>query len=146
MKIEIQLDSTCKEPKVIILTDKLGEEVNAIFRKLSDEGPKLLLGFTAEDAVPMDEDQIVRIYAQNGKVFCVTQQGVYTLRQRLYELEEQLDPSRFVRISNSEIVNLRKIRRFDLSLVGTICVSLANGESTYVSRRYVSKIKQILNL
>ena len=35
---------------------------------------------------------------------------------------------------------------FDLSFAGTICVSLSNGTVTYVSRRYVAKIKQLLGI
>ena len=64
---------------------------------------------------------------------------------RLYELEERLD-NRFVRISNSEIVNLKKVKSLDLSFVGTICMELSNGEVSYVSRRYVSKMKKIPRL
>ena len=67
------------------------------------------------------------------------------MRARLYELEETLK-KQFVRISNSEIVNLQKVKSFDLSFTGTICVSLSDGTVTYVSRRYVSKIRQVLGL
>lgn len=52
----------------------------------------------------------------------------------------------FARISNSDIVNLKKVKEFNLSIVGTICVKLSNGTVTYVSRRFVSKIKQILGI
>ena len=90
--------------------------------------------------------KINEYYASSGKVFAITEKGEYTLRLRLYELEERLDQNRFVRISNSEIINLKKVKRFDLSLTGTICVSLSDGAVTYVSRRYVSKIKQVLGV
>ena len=56
-------------------------------------------------------------------------------------MEEKLDKTRFVRISNSEIVNLRKIKRMDTSITGTIKMYLEGEIETYVSRRYVSKIK-----
>ena len=62
------------------------------------------------------------------------------------EAEERLDNSKFVRISNSEIVNLKKVKSLDLSFVGTICMELSNGTVSYVSRRYVSKIKKVLGL
>ena len=67
------------------------------------------------------------------------------MRLRLYELEEMLG-KHFARISNSDIVNLKKVKEFNLSIVGTICVKLSNGTVTYVSRRFVSKIKQILGI
>ena len=94
----------------------------------------------------IEPQTIIRIYAASGKVFAVTEKGVYTLRLRLYELEERLNGSRFVRISNSEIINLQKVNCFDLSFTGTICVKLSDGATTYVSRRYVSKIKKILGI
>ena len=55
-------------------------------------------------------------------------------------------PLRFVRISHSEIVNLRRVKRLDLSLSGTICMELSNGTTAFVSRRYVAKIKEILGI
>ena len=76
----------------------------------------------------------------------MTENGEYVLRQRLYELEECLDGSCFVRISNAEIINLKKVRGFDLSITGTIRVTLTDGSATYVSRRYVGKIKQVLGV
>ena len=75
-----------------------------------------------------------------------TAEGCYSVRLRLYELEERLDPRRFVRISNSEIVNLEKVTAVDLSLTGTIRMTLNGTVSAYVSRRYVKKIKETLNL
>ena len=72
--------------------------------------------------------------------------GTYLLRLRLYEAEQRLASRSFVRISNGEIINLKRIRGFDLSFVGTICVTLSNGTVTYVSRRYVSKIKQLFGI
>lgn len=41
---------------------------------------------------------------------------------------------------------MRKVKSFDLSITATICVELSDGTTTYVSRRYVSKIKTILGL
>ena len=38
------------------------------------------------------------------------------------------------------------VSRLDLSFVGTICMELSNGTVSYVSRRYVSKIKKVLGL
>jgi len=146
MQIEIKIDQSCTEPKVIVLTDRMTDEINAIVRKLSEEAPEMLAGFRDEFLELIEPRDIIRVYAESGRVIAMTDRGEYTLRQRLYELEEKLDKSRFIRISNSEIINLRKAKKFDLSIAGTICVSLANGQSSYVSRRYVSKIKQALGI
>lgn len=146
MQIEIKIDSEYKEPKVLVLTDRMSEEVNALVAKLSADAPQMLSGFKEDALKILEQTDIYRIYAAGGKVYAVTGTGEYTLRLRLYELEERLDKNSFVRISNSEIINLKKVDSFDLSFAGTICVTLTNGTSTYVSRRFVSKIKQVLGI
>lgn len=146
MQVEIKIDSTCKEPKVIVYTDKITEEINALVQKISDETPQVLSGFCNNTLKVLEQSDIIRIYASGGKVYAVTAGGEYTLRLRLYELEERLDKNLFVRISNSEIINLKKVKNFDLSFTGTIRVALTNNTVTYVSRRYVSKIKQVLGI
>lgn len=146
MKIEIKIEDTAAETKVIIVTREVTESVQALVKRLSEEHPKVIAGFSEDMVRLLEQEEILRIYAADGKVFAVTEKGEFTLRLRLYELEERLDKKRFVRISNSEIVNLGKVKGFDLSFSGTIRVSLTNGTSTYVSRRYVSKIKTTLGL
>ena len=146
MKIEIKLDESCEQPRVVIYAKSMTGEVEELLKRLSESEPRLITGYADEEAELVDQTDIMRIYAANGKVFAVTPRGELRLRQRLYELEERLDAKLFVRISNSEIVNLKYVRRFDLSMAGTICVKLKDGSVAYVSRRYVSRIKRILGL
>lgn len=146
MQLEIKLDPAYPEPKVVLLTAAMTDEVNQIVSRLSDQTPRILSGIRQEKLEVIDQNDLIRIYASAGKVFAVTGKGEYTLRLRLYELEQWLDPSRFVRISNSEIVNIRKVASFDLRYTGTICVALQNGTVTYASRRYVPQIKKLLGV
>ncbi len=146
MQIEIKIDESCNEPRIIIVTNRMTNEVNAILQKLSSEQPTTLVGFQQDIAEILEPTDIYRIFALDGKVFADTTHGEYTLRLRLYEAEQKLDAHTFVRISNSEIINLKNVKGFDLSFTGTICVTLSNGAVTYVSRRYVAKIKQVLGI
>lgn len=146
MKIEIKLDENCLETKVIVVTDKMTDEITALMQRLSEETPHGIVGFDDDMALLLEPTDIVRIYSAVGKVFAVTDKKEYVLRLRLYEIEERLNGKGFVRISNSEIINIKKAKKFDLSMVGTICVSLSNGNVSFVSRRYVSKIKKILGI
>lgn len=146
VKIEVRIEEGVTEPKLVIIADRMTDELSDLVRRLSGGEVTALAGFRGEEAKLIGEEDIIRVYASDGKVFAVTDTGEYRLRLRLYELEERLSGRSFVRISNAEIVNIKKVRGFDLSLAGTICVSLSNGETTYASRRYVSKIKQILGL
>lgn len=146
MQIEIKIDEGCKEPKIIVVTDKMTDEISAIIKKLSDEQPKMLAGFKNDTVEVLEPENINRIFASNGLVLAGTNHGEYVLRLRLYELEQRLDGNTFVRISNSEIINLKKVKGFDFSFAGTICVTLSDGTVTYVSRRYVARIKQVLGI
>ncbi len=146
MQVEVKIDSAYAEPKVIVLTSAMTEEVNRLVKKLSEDFPKMLAGIRNDRCELLEQTEIIRIYAASGKVYAVTAKGEYVLRRRLYELEEQLAGSSFVRISNSEMINLKKVEHFDLSFTGTIYVKLSNQTSAYVSRRYVSKIKTVLGI
>lgn len=146
MKIEVKIDDSCTETKVIIVADKMTDEVSAIVQRLSGETRQGLIGYENDVATLLEPSDIVRIYAAVGKVFAVTDKKEYILRLRLYEANEKLSGKSFVRISNSEIINIKKTKKFDLSTAGTICVSLSNGDVCFVSRRYVTKIKNTLGI
>lgn len=146
MEVEIKIDESCPYPKLIIVAPRLTEEVEDLVRLLSDGPQRMLAGFRAGGVELLAAEDITRIYAGGGKVFAVTSAGEYVLRSRLYELEGRLDPRLFVRISNSELINLRRVKGFDLSFSGTICVTFLDGSTSYVSRRYVARLKQVLGI
>ena len=43
-------------------------------------------------------------------------------------------------------MNLKRVTALDLSLTGTIRMTLTGGVTAYVSRRYVKKLKEVLGL
>ena len=63
VQVEVRLDSTVTEPKVIILTDQMTEEVNTILQMLSESEPKFIAGFRDDTVTVLDETDILRIYA-----------------------------------------------------------------------------------
>lgn len=146
MEIEIRIDPSCPAPKLILVTSEMTGELEQLLHRVSGEMPQVLTGLRDGMLTVLEPSSLLRVYACGGKVFAVTETGEYLLRLRLYEAETRLDHMRFVRISNSEIINLRKVRQFDLSLAGTISVILTDGTVSYVSRRYVTKVKRILGL
>ena len=77
--------------------------------------------------------------------------GTETLlvKMRLYEFEElaaKCGWTDFIRISNTDIVNFSKVTKLDMSLSGIIRVNFTNGKDAMVSRRYMNKIKDQLNM
>ena len=137
MKVELRIDPGCGGVSVVINAPALTDEVKALAARL--EGGGVLIGWQGGRAVPLAAEDILRCYGEEKGVKCQTPGGVYDLKERLYG-------HTFVRISHSEIISLRKITALDLSLTGTIRVTLEGGAVSYVSRRYVRKIKEALGL
>jgi len=146
MKIELTIDPTCNEPKLIIITKEVTDEITEIMKLLSPDSLERVSAYTHRGAKIVEIKNILRIYTENKKVYIQTANGIAEVKLRLYELEEKLNPKQFVRISNSEIVNINAISNMDISNTGTIGVTLNGGIQTYASRRYVAKMKKQLGL
>ena len=145
MKIDVALDPALRELLVKILAPGETEELAALLARL--EEPLRLTGFREGAAVPLEAAEVLRFYGEDKEVRAQTLNGaIYTVRLRLYELEKRLDRRTFLRLSHSEIVNWKRVTALDLSLTGTIRVTLEGGAVTYVSRRYVKKIKEVLGI
>ena len=142
MEVEVRIEPERTDVRVVIHAPARTEEVERLLAVLS-EREKGLLGFRGTEAVMLAPETILR---EDKEVRAQAAEGVYTVRHRLYELEERLDRQQFVRISHSEIVNLRQVTGLDLGLTGTIRMTLTGGVTTYVSRRYVKKIREVLGL
>jgi len=80
------------------------------------------------------------------KVFAYGKTKVYESKNKLYELEEQLAKTDFIRVSKSCILNLNKIGSLAPSLGGRFEARLKNGEKVIISRQYVNALKEVLGL
>lgn len=146
MKVELKIDQEVKETKVTIEAFSRDEEVNDLINYLSHDYEDSIKGYIDQEMYIIKEEDILHIFAEKQKVVAITRNGRYIIHSRLYELEERLNKRLFARISNSEIINVKKILRLDASLSGTIAVYIEGDIKTYASRRYVPKIKKILGL
>lgn len=89
MQIEIKIDENFKEPKIIVVTDKMTDEINEIVKKLSDDKTTMIAGFKNDIVEILEPDNIYRVFSSNGKVIADTNCGEYSLRLRLYEAAEK---------------------------------------------------------
>lgn len=147
MKVELHIDPSLKRPRVVIYAPVNTPELQDLARRLAAEGGcPTLTAFQDGQALLLPLGDVLRFFADGKGVSCQTAGGVYAVRQRLYELEQALEGTRFVRVSHSEIVNLGKVSALDLSLTGTIKMTLEGSVTAYASRRYVRQIKRALGL
>ena len=89
-------------------------------------------------------EDITSISSDNKRLKVLADNGTYWLKGSLQEMERLLEPNMFLRISRYEIVNLRKISRFDFTISGTLRIEFGEGMETWASRRYIPQIKNRL--
>ena len=147
--IDIQIDPTCADPKVIIRTDRMTPEIDDIVHAIensTDSAYPMVTAYAGDTMVLLSQREIIRVYVESRKLIVWTDRGGFVARGTLAEMEAVLNHRRFLRISRSEIINLYKVANFDFSLSGTIQVNFDDGSGTWVARRYVRSIQETLDL
>ncbi|MBQ3514338.1 MAG: LytTR family transcriptional regulator [Lachnospiraceae bacterium] len=147
MKIKACIDKAFKTMEIHVCNNEMNQEVSALVKELDQWMNDSIVGTDERgEKCVLTLNGMICFYAEGQKVFAEDERGVYSISNKLYELEEMLEDTRFIRISKSEIVNLKKIKKLDLSLTGTIKIILFNGRETYTSRRNVGRLKKALGI
>ena len=145
MKIRTEINSKYTEIELHICHSEINDEVRNISSELHVMYDESLSGTDERGNRRMlRPGEIVSFYSEGQRVIALGEEERFVISSKLYELEEELTKSHFIRISKSEIVNIRKIKSLDMSISGTIRILMKNGHETYVSRRNVSKLKERL--
>lgn len=146
LKLEIKIEPDLKESKIVIFTSEVTEEIKEIINKINKTQGKVFKGIKDEKIYLVNPNEIYYFYAENQRVLAKIDKHSLQIKSKLYELEEQLEGTNFIRISNSVIANIDKIKNLEMSFNGTLCIRFMNGDVEYSSRRYVKKIKEYLGL
>ena len=145
--IEVILDEECRDPKVTIRTHARTEQVESIIEAIesaSDKEFPPVVGYSEGKIELLSQRDIIRVYTHARKVMILTEVGEYSSDRTMQGLEEILNPDRFVRISQSEIMNIYKVKAFEFDKAGTIGIEFENGVKTWASRSRVKAIKEML--
>ena len=145
MIIEPEISSKYDEIEIHVCKNMNDSEVKNTLETLHTVFDKTIKAVDERGNVcTVTPSEVISFYAEGQKVFALKDDGKYSIPFKLYELEEEFEKLFFVRISKSELVNVKKIKSLDLSLTGTIKVIMKNGYETYTSRRNVTRLKNIL--
>ena len=145
--IEVILDEEYADPKVTIRMKEKTTQVENIVYAIENvsENDFPLIPATGDEGIEfISQRDIIRAYTQGRKVVIQTKNGLFTIRKTLSGVEDDLNPTRFIRISQSEIINIYKVKRFDINIAGTIGVEFENGTKSWASRSCVKAIKELL--
>lgn len=146
MKVDIIIDETLEETQVKIFAKGYSKEVETIKDLLADRIIDKIVAFCDKEVFILSHEEIIRIFAQDKRVFIKTKNGTFSSRLTVSELENRLGKKKFIKISRSDIVNLDFVKKLDLSFTGTIAVELTNGDVAYVSRRNLKEFRRVLGL
>lgn len=146
MKVTLDIDELYKEPKVTIHCNEVDDSIKEIVDFLKGKRTEFLVGRDGEMQHILKPEEIHYFHTEKEGVVAVTSQGSFSLKEKLYELEEILPSTKFIRLSKSVIANLHELSRFEASFNGTLCVHFKSGAKEYVSRTYVSAIKDALKM
>lgn len=93
----------------------------------------------------MHVNEIECFIADNNKVFALYIKNKYRVKYKLYEIYELFNDN-FIYINQRCLINVSKIKCFDVNFGGALKVILKSGYSDYVSRRQVKNIKERLGI
>ena len=101
---------------------------------------KNLISYSDGKKYILSTNDILYFYSEGKKNYCKTENDIYQVKEKLYELENTLN-NNFVRISSSCIINLNYIKCFESAFSRNIEVVFKDNSVQYVSR---GKVKEVL--
>ena len=142
MKFKVIIDKAADEQILATVHERspLIDQIEALVSQYTDRIP----GYRDDRIQLLSPSQIQCITVQDGKTYAIDDSNQrYRLKQRLYELEQQLPPS-FVRINKSAIANETALDRFSVTYAGSVDAVFKCGYREYVSRRCFAQLKRRL--
>lgn len=145
MKVTVEECPELDQAEVVIRCPRLDARTARLVELLRLSDARLTGEKDGETCI-LDGAEVLYIDTVDRGTFLYTAGGVYQTRLRLYELEEQLAPRDFIRVSKSVLVNFGQVRSLRPDLGGRLRLTLSNGEVVVVNRQYVPAIKAKLGL
>lgn len=145
MKISINTDPSLNDTEIVVNCAALTPEIESIISALRIMDSQMTV-IKDDESFILDIAKIVYIEAVDRKTFVYTENDCFETKLKLYETEERLCGSGFLRISKSCLVQLRYIRSIKSELDRKLRLTLENGEQMIVSRQYADDLKKRLGV
>ncbi|WP_300119126.1 LytTR family DNA-binding domain-containing protein [uncultured Enterococcus sp.] len=143
MKVTVQYNQQLLKDELLISACEQSPSLTRIV-DFAEKELFYVIGLREKEKVRIDLKNIQRIYSANKQVFCVANGQEYQLSERLYQLQEKL-PNSFVQISRTEIIQIQTVEKFAITKSGIIEIVFTDGQKTSASRRYLKKVREVLD-
>lgn len=88
------------------------------------------------ERVVLPVEDIVYIETYGHTVEVHTKEETFQATDRLYKIVNQLDPDKFLRISNSVVISKSKVKQISTTLSMKFVLTMVNGKKVDVTRSY----------
>ena len=143
MKVKTIIDKN-KDEEIIIYAHERSSMIDEIESLVNSYSTQFIV-YTDRVIRPLTLSEIYSFNVIDNKVYARLEKEVFLLKMRLYVIEDLIDNT-FVKINQSCIVNIKKIKKFDSTFTGTLGVELKNGYKDYVSRRQMKVVKERIGI
>lgn len=145
MNVTITENPALDDIEVSVACPRIDERVQRIVSALG-AFDRALVGERDGATYRLDVDDVCYAETVDGKTFLYTADAVYQTPLKLYELEERLAGTEFVRASKQMLVNFDHVASIRPALNARLQLMLDNGEAVIASRQYAPVIKRKLGL
>lgn len=145
MKIVINVDHDMKDTEISISCSRLTPEIEKMISMIRMYDLQMT-GKKDGEVYLLNVTEIIYIDTADKRTFFYTEDAVYESSLKLYELEEQLVQSDFIRVSKSCIINMRHILSLKAEANRRIKLTMDNQEQLMISRQYAEKVKERLGV
>ncbi len=146
IKISTNISNEFEDITINIQAPKMTEELQKIITNLSSISSikEEVVATKNNEIFLLNTKEILYFYSDEKYNYAKTQNETYRIKEKLYELEENLPKNRFIRISNAYIINIEKTVSFDASLVGSLVAKMQDGTKQEVSKRRIKNVMKFL--
>lgn len=99
-----------------------------------------------KEQVRLSAEEVVYIEAFGKDVEIHTAQDVFFAADRMYQLEEALDPKEFLRVSKSVIISRKHVKKIRPTLSQKFILTMTGGTLVDVTRSYYSDFRRFFNI
>lgn len=145
MNVTITENPALDDIEVSVACPRIDERVQRIVASLG-AFDRVLIGERDGATFRVGVEDVCYAETVDGKTFLYTADAVYQTPLKLYELEERLAGTEFVRASKQMLVNFDHVASIRPALNARLQLMLDNGEAVIVSRQYAPVIKRKLGL
>jgi len=140
LRIIVEQLAPLEEDHIIIKCRDVPPELISLLNSFNKSNK--LIGYIDDEIHRISPSNVYYIESVDNRTFLYGHRSMYESKQKLYELEEILEMSDFLRISKSTIVNLSKVKALSPALSRRLEATLENNEKVIVSRQYVNDLKK----